>query len=172
MSPVEWVPVKAGPEHEADRLSELAGYVDLDTPQGPDIDEIVAEAAEIAGVAMATLNLLDAERQCQVSTVGFAGGVTRRSEAMCEAALELGTFLHVPDARLDERFEHSPWVDGRLGEIRFYASAPLITPSGYVLGTLCVFDINRHELSADQIGQLERLASRAVSTFRRADSPV
>jgi len=171
MSPVEWVPVKAGPEHEAARLSELAGCVDIDAPQGPDVDAIVTEAAQLAGVPMATLNLLDAERQCQVSTVGFDGGVTRRSEAMCEVALELGTFLHVPDARLDERFAHSPWVDGRLGEVRFYATAPLITPNGYVLGTLCVFDIERHELSADQIRQLEQLASRAVAALARADSP-
>jgi GAF domain-containing protein len=102
-----------------------------------------------------------------VSTTGFAGAVTPRREAMCSITIELGAFVYVPDARDDPRFAHSPWVDGRLGAVRFYASAPLVTPDGYVIGTLCVFDIEPHELSEVQVAQLQQLAARVVETFER-----
>ena len=150
---------------ETDRVTVLYQHADPDAPQSPDIDDIVAEAATVAGVLMATLNLIDTERQCSVSTVGFEGGQTPRREAMCNVPLELGEFVNVPDARLDPRFVDSPWVDGRLGEVRFYASAPLITRDGFVIGTLCVFDVEPYELSESQVEELKRLAVRVVQTF-------
>jgi GAF domain-containing protein len=58
-------------------------------------------------------------------------------------------------------------VDGRLGSVRFYASAPLLTRDRYVIGTLCVFDIEPHELSEAQIAELQQLATRVVQTFER-----
>lgn len=150
---------------EAERVRELYRHTDPDGPQSSMIDDIVAEAAEVAGVGMATVNLLDSERQCQVATTGFPGLQSPRSEAMCDLTLQLGAFVHVPDARTDPRFAHSAWVDGRLGEVRFYASAPLTTRRGYVIGTLCVFDVKPHQLTAQQAQQLQQLAARVVDTF-------
>jgi len=152
---------------EVDRVAALHQHADPDAVQCADIDDIVAEAAAVAGVLMATLNLIDAERQCPVSTVGFEGAPIPRREAMCNVTLELGRFVHVPDARTDPRFADSPWVDGRLGTVRFYASAPLVTRDGFVIGTLCVFDVEPHELSPGQIAELENLATRVVETFER-----
>lgn len=43
----------------------------------------------------------------------------------------------VPDARADPRLCDSPFLTGR-PFIRFYAGAPLRTPEGHKLGTLCV----------------------------------
>jgi GAF domain-containing protein len=86
---------------------------------------------------------------------------------MCNVTLELGRLVYVPDARTDPRFANSPWVDGRLGDVRFYASAPLVTRKHLVIGTLCVFDVEPHELSGAQVAELERLADRVVETFER-----
>ena len=152
--------------HEAERVAELHRYADPDADPGPEVDDIVCLAAEVAGVPMATLNLLDSERQCQVSTEGFEGSTTPRREAMCNVTVELGTFVHVPDARVDPRFAGSPWVDGRLAAVRFYASAPLTTRRGYVIGTLCVFDVEPHRLSAEQVTRLEGLAADVVELLR------
>jgi len=152
---------------EVERVAVLYEYADPDAPQSPDIDDIVTEAATVAGVLMATLNLIDTERQCSVSTVGFKGAATPRREAMCNVTLELGEFVHVPDARVDPRFADSPWVDGTLGAVRFYASAPLMTREGFAIGTLCVFDVEPNELSEGQIMELQQLAGRVVETFER-----
>ncbi len=152
---------------EAERVAELYDYVDPFAAHSPEIEDLVCEAAQVAGVAMATLNLLDAEQQCQVAPIGFAGCTTPRRDAMCNVTLELRTFVHVRDASKDVRFVDSPWVDGRLGDVRFYASAPVITPRGHIIGTLCVFDIEPHQLTDTQIRELEQLARRVIETLTR-----
>ena len=124
----------------------------------PEVEDLVVRAAEVAGVPMATLNLFDDQHQHQRSTTGFAGGTSPRGEAMCSVTLELGALVHVPDARTDPRFAGSPWVDGRHGQVRFYASAPLLARCGRVLGTLCTFDVEPHHLSTAQASALQRLA--------------
>jgi GAF domain-containing protein len=171
MSPAEPAREVAGAEGvavlEAERVAELHWHADPDAAQSTDVDEIVERAAVVAGVPMATLNLLDEERQCPVSTTGFVGSVSPRREAMCQVTLEVGRFVHVPDARVDPRFAQSPWVDGRLGCVRFYASAPLVTRRGYLIGTLCVFDVEPHRLSDGQIQELQRLAALVVRTFQQ-----
>lgn len=149
-----------------DTLDTLADLDDLD-----DLDELVALAAEVAGVAMATVNVLDPQSQCQVATAGFEGGTTPRRDAMCNVTVELGAFVHVPDARRDPRFADSPWVDGRLGRVVFYASAPLGRMAGPVVGTLCVFDITPHELTERQVTALLALAARAVRLVDLSRSP-
>ena len=154
-------------DREAERVAELYRLTDPDAAQSAEIEDLVAQAAAVAEVLMATLNVLDTDRQCPVATTGFEGAPTPRRDAMCNVTLELGRLVYVPDARTDPRFANSPWVDGRLGDVRFYASAPLLTRNDLVIGTLCVFDVEPHELSGAQIAELERLADRVVETFER-----
>jgi two-component sensor histidine kinase len=64
----------------------------------------------------------------------------------------------VPDAAADVRFAANPLVTGDTN-IRFYAGAPLVTPEGHVLGTLCVIDRSPHpEFSDEQRRLLQDLA--------------
>ncbi|WP_328469193.1 ATP-binding protein [Actinoplanes sp. NBC_00393] len=152
---------------ERRRLAELHEYQVLDTPPQEELEAVVRVAAAVAGVPTAALNLIDDRRQCQLTTVGFPGRDCARSEAMCAVRLDAGRFVHLPDARLDPDYRSNPWVTGALGSIVFYASAPLVTPRGSVLGTLCVFDGVPRELTAAQIGRLEDLAAIVVAFFER-----
>ncbi|MBL7258479.1 sensor histidine kinase [Paractinoplanes lichenicola] len=153
--------------HEQRRLAALHEYELLDTPAGDELEAVVRVAAVVAGVPNATLNLIDENRQCQLTTHGFEGADTKRSDSMCAVRFESGEVTYLPDAGLDLAFTFNPWVTGLLGKVRFYFSAPLVTPQGYALGSLCVFHTERHELTAEQIDRLKDLAEVILALFER-----
>src|SRR4051794_38252155 len=97
-------------------------------------------AVSICGVPTATLNLIDENRQCQLTTTGFDGSDSPRVDSMCAVRFEKGEVVYRPDARLDPVYAGNPWVTGVYADVRFYLSAPLVTPRGHALGSLCVFD--------------------------------
>ncbi|MBG0567305.1 sensor histidine kinase [Actinoplanes aureus] len=152
-------------EREQRRLAELHEYQLLDTPPQEELETVVRVAAAVAGVPTATLNLIDAQRQYQLTTVGFPGKDCDRSDSMCAVRLDTGRFVNLPDARREPDYQRNPWVTGVLGSIVFYASAPLVTPGGFALGTLCVFDTEPHELTAEQVSRIEDLAAIVVAFF-------
>ncbi|WP_433795142.1 GAF domain-containing protein [Actinoplanes sp. CA-252034] len=156
-----------GSERERERVAVLREYHLLDTPPAAELEAVVRVAATVAEVPTATLNLLDDVKQYQFTTVGFTGRQCARKDSMCAVRLDRGAFVHLPDAREEPDYRDNPWVTGRLGRIVFYASAPLISADGYVMGTLCVFDRRARRLSPEQIGRLRDLAGIVVAFFER-----
>jgi signal transduction histidine kinase len=152
---------------EQQRLAALHEYRLLDAPAGDELEAVVRVAATVAGVPTATLNLIDENRQCQLTSTGFEGGVSDRTDSMCAVRFETGEFTYLPDARLDPDFVANPWVTGRLANVRFYASAPLVTPQGHALGSLCVFHDQVHEIGPEQIERLKDLAQVILALFER-----
>ncbi|WP_308285436.1 sensor histidine kinase [Actinoplanes hulinensis] len=154
-------------ERERSRIAALHEYQLLDSPAGDELEAVVRVAAAVAGVPHATLNLIDENRQCQLTTVGFEGEDSDRSDSMCAIRFETGRFIHVRDASADPVYRNNPWVTGALFGTRFYASAPLVTPEGYALGTLCVFDVVPRDLTGEQIARLKDLAQVVLALFER-----
>lgn len=152
---------------EAARLAALRDYRLLDAPADDELTAVVRAAALVAGVPHATLNLVDEDRQCQLTTVGFEGADSARADSMCALHFEQGLLVHVPDASRDLRFARNPWVDGRLGHVRTYASAPLVSPDGHALGSLCVFDTVPGPVAAERLAVLQDLAGVLVALFER-----
>ena len=127
------------PADEIGRLAELDRYQILDTPEEHTFNHITALASRIFDAPMALVTLVAEERQWFKSKVGLSACETSRDVAFCTYAILGDDVLVVPDALQDPRFRGNALVTGP-PDIRFYAGAPLITPSGHKLGTLCVID--------------------------------
>ena len=126
-------------QNEEARLDALYHYGILDTPHEASFDEIVLLAAQIGQTPVALLSFLDAERQWIKAATGFTEESIPRQQSLCAQTILQDTPLSIPDVRNDEYFRHTP-LDDTLQDIRFYAGAPLVTPYGAVIGTLCIMD--------------------------------
>jgi GAF domain-containing protein len=150
------------PQHEKKRLAVLWQYEVLDTVPEEVFDNLTELAARICEAPIALISLVDEKRQWFKSRVGTSVQETSRDVSFCAHAINQSDLFIVPDASKDERFARNPLVTSD-PKIRFYAGAPLVTPDGYALGTLCVIDKVPRELRPDQKQALVILARHVVS---------
>lgn len=152
------------PENEIKRLQALREQELLDTAPEERFDRITRVAKHLFGVEMALVSLIDADRQWFKSKQGLDACETGRDISFCGHAI-LGTdTFEVNDARLDPRFADNPLVTGA-PYIRFYAGAPLHTPDGYAIGTLCIIDSRPRSLTPDEHQSLRDLADCVEAQF-------
>jgi two-component sensor histidine kinase len=147
---------------EADRLASLDSYGIMDTPAEAQFDDLVKIAAQICGMPMALLSLVDARRQWFKAAEGVTARETAREIAFCAHAIQQPGLFTVEDATHDPRFASNPLVTDD-PSLRFYSGAPLITPDGYPLGTLCVLDTKPGHLTPAQQEALQALARQVVN---------
>ena len=129
----------ASSRDEALRIDALRRYAVLDTQPEQVLDDLTTLAATICEAPMALITLVDEDRQWFKSRFGLEITETPLDVSICLHAIQQPDLFIVPDATQDARFAKSPLVTGEPG-IRFYAGAPLVTPDGLALGTLCVID--------------------------------
>lgn len=149
-------------ENELERLKALYDYDVLDTEAEQLFDDLTNLAAQLCNTPITLISLVDSDRQWFKSTVGLDAKETPRDIAFCAHAIHQQKIFEVEDTLEDKRFFDNPLVTSA-PFIRFYAGAPLITPEGHAIGTLCVIDSKPNKLTENQRQALEVLGRSVIS---------
>jgi hypothetical protein len=149
------------PPDEGARLDELEGYRILDTPNEPVFDRLAELCSWIFAAPISIVGLIDAKRHWFKGSHGVSLKENSRENAFCAHTILSDQVVCVGDASLDQRFQDIPPVKG-FG-IRYYAGAPLVSPKGFRIGTLCIFDFKpRYLLKPQEQTRLKYLAQLAM----------
>ena len=143
---------------EALRLAALHTYRILGTEADPSFDRITDLASRIYRVPFASVSLVDEHKVWFKSHFGVSVQQVDREGSPSALVVESDGVVVIPDARTDARLPRQPTIGGIL--VGFYAGAPLITPEGFRIGALSLFDTRpRSDLSGDEKGMLQDIAA-------------
>ena len=156
---------------EAERLRALRRYdVHASAPPEEAFDRLTRLAARAFDAPLAMISFVDDEGQWARSFHNPDGRrkpvATEREQSFCHYAIQSGGVMVIEDAQQDARFSEAPFVTGP-PHVRFYAGAPLTTPEGHRLGTICVLDVQPRTMSADDRAHLRDLAATAMDVLEK-----
>jgi diguanylate cyclase (GGDEF)-like protein len=146
---------------EQGRLAALQRYNVLDTMPEPSFDRITQLVQSVLNVPISAVSLIDKDRQWFKSKQGLDADQTGRDISFCTHTIGDRQPMNIGDALTDVRFAGNPLVLGP-PHIRSYLGAPLSTPDGYNVGSLCAIDTVPREFDAGQLAMLSSLASMIV----------
>jgi len=147
------------PENDEQRVEALRNYNIIDGISDTAFEPVVNLASQIFDVPIAIMSLVDAENVYAKAGIGMAD--TRnapRGTSLCSiTVLEEGITVFENTA-IEPCLLVNPWVAGEFG-LRFYAGAPLTTPQGLRIGTICLLDKKSRSFSEKDKSMLQRLAT-------------
>lgn len=146
------------------REAELISYDVINRPVLEPLRGLVRLAADLMGVRMAEINAVSHDHVIHLATSEDGLGSVPAEHSICSrAVLRDERTLVVHDARQDPTFAVSPYVDGRIESVTFYAGTQLVTPRGVAIGTMCVWHDQPRDFSEHEQRTLESLAEVVVS---------
>ncbi len=149
------------PQEEA-RICAVLGLNLLDTPKEERFDVITREALLRFSVPIATISILDSQREGYKSAQGISQAEGPRDISFCGHALLHDEVYIVEDTLLDPIFKDNPMVAKEKLGIRFYAGKSLHDyKTGLPVGVFCVKDYVPHKMSVTDVGDFLALAQRA-----------
>jgi signal transduction histidine kinase len=146
------------PEKDEQRVAAVHRYRLLDTPSEKVFDNMTTLAADMFSMPISLISLVDAENVFFKSTLG-AGNLrcVDRGESLCALAILSEDVLVFENTLNEPILAKSPVVHGP-AKVRFYAGAPLMTPDGYLIGTICVVDHRPRSFGEHERQLLSKLA--------------
>lgn len=158
------------PAPEPVRLERIQrmGIVD-EAPPDQELQRIVTDVASSFGVPTALVTVVLENEQWFKSYVGLGGDLLAkrggpRSWAFCHHVVEGRDALVVPDARENPTFANNQYVKD--GTVRGYAGAPIVTPQGDVLGSMCIIDTKPLDIGAEGVARLRLVARRVAGELQ------
>jgi len=162
---------KTDRQQEDARLAALHATGILDTPQESGYDAITRLAAEYFHADTALLSFADESRVWIKSYWGEAVRELPRQQSIFDMVLAENGPIVVPDIARHPQFEGARFTLRRL-DVASFASAPVRSPDGKILGALTVFASQpRREMALDELRMLESLAEMAASQLEQRPAP-
>jgi two-component system sensor histidine kinase VicK len=145
------------PANEQQRLEALKRYKIIGTDAGKSFVSIAKILSDIFRVPIAIISLVDSEEVYFASSVGMNTIEGPRGESFCALTVLGQSVKVIEDALKDPVFRDHPLVRGDFS-LRFYAGAPLVTPDGFNIGTVCIADNKPRSFTAEDKLILEEMA--------------
>jgi signal transduction histidine kinase/ActR/RegA family two-component response regulator len=158
------IPAGLHPQEEA-RIDALHRLHILDTPPEERFDQLTRIAMTALQTPMASVSLIDTDRQWCKSSPGMAKPSVDRAISFCGHTVLQASPLIVPDATKDERFHDNPLVSQN-PHLRAYIGVPLFSEEGLCVGSFCVLDSKPREFTPQQIEIMIHLATVAEREVR------
>jgi len=147
---------------EALRIEALHQYEVLNSAPDPVLDDLTQLAAQICETPVAAVSFIGSDRIWIRSRIGMDSLELSLGSLPCETTILGDTVYEIQDTRNDP--DYAP--DGILLEgraYRFYAGAPLTTPSGVNIGALLVLDRPARVLTSAQSSALSVLSRQVIN---------
>ncbi|AMR26393.1 hypothetical protein A0257_04265 [Hymenobacter psoromatis] len=153
------------PAHDTARLRTLHQYQIVNTTPEQIFDDYVAWAAQLFGVPISLISLVDADYVWFKALTGASDipGLPR-NESMCSAAILVGEQVVVSDYKPESCRLIKPDVAQAIG-LNFYAGAALIAQDGARLGMLAIIAREVRDFTAAEAHLLTRLAHLVSQTI-------
>jgi serine/threonine protein kinase len=142
---------------ESERLAAVRDYNLVGTPPDAEFDRITALAARMFDVPVAVISIVDEKRVWLKSHQGLDAQEVARADGLGATGSLHDETLIIEDVTGDPRTAHLP--SAQESPFRFYAGVPLITASGFNLGTFAIAGTSPRRMSATEIASLEDLAA-------------
>ncbi len=136
-------------------------------PSEDRFDRVTRTLGRVLGAPVCLLNLVTGDAVEVVSSEGIDLQRVERDGAPCAHVVQDGRPLLVEDTTADARIGTTLAVGPH--ELRSYAGVPLHGPTGHVVGTLCVFDVQQRRWDETDLAALGDLARWAESELARED---
>jgi len=146
------------PDNDEQRLEALRRYQILDTPPEEAFTNLAHLIANYFDTPIALISLVDKNRVQFKGNVGMPGVKNvERGVSLCSLAVLSSEPTIIDNPIEDPCLLANPLVHGKFG-LRFYAGAPITTPDGFNIGTVCIVDKKERTFRQKDKDQLVRFA--------------
>ena len=155
------------PPNEKERLSAVLELKILDTKREERFDRITKMVLERFKIPIATVSILDSDREWYKSCQGLDAREGPRSTSFCGHIISHNYIFVIEDTLQDPRFADNPQVTGK-PYVRFYAGVALRNKKNdLTVGALCIKDTKPRKFSRQDILDLKDLASLAEEELNK-----
>lgn len=143
---------------EAARLSALARSGLSDPATDEAFRPVTTLIQTVYDMPIAFVSTVGETRQHYKCSFGLDVRDLPRDATFCEAVIEGADIVVIEDAPNDPRYRDHPLVTGPMG-LRSYLGAPLVSPDGFAIGTVCVAGTAPRRFDARDIQMLRQFAT-------------